>query len=55
MVPWLQRRHREHAVLEYPVGVTEEYMEERGIAPRQPKQPPARIGINAGAVVAACR
>jgi adenylate cyclase len=41
MVPWLQRRHREHAVLEYLVGVTEEYMEERGITPTQPKQPPA--------------
>jgi len=41
LVPWLQRRHREHAVLEYLVGVTEGYMEERGITPRQPKQPPA--------------
>jgi adenylate cyclase len=41
IVPWLQRRHREHAVLEYLVGVTEGYMEERGITPRQPKQPPA--------------
>jgi adenylate cyclase len=41
IVPWLQGRHREHAVLEYLVGVTEGYMEERGITPRQPKQPPA--------------
>ena len=41
LVSWLQRRHREHAVLEYLVGVTEGFMEERGIAPRQPKQPPA--------------
>jgi adenylate cyclase len=41
IVPWLQRRHREHAVLEYLVGVTEGYMEERGITPPQPKQPPA--------------
>jgi adenylate cyclase len=41
IVPWLQRRHREHAVLEYLVSVTEGFMEERGIAPRQPKQPPA--------------
>jgi adenylate cyclase len=41
IVPWLQRRHREHAVLEYLVSVTEGFMEERGIAPRQPRQPPA--------------
>ena len=41
LVPWLQRRHREHSVLEYIVGVTEGFMEERGITPRQPRQPPA--------------
>jgi class 3 adenylate cyclase len=41
LVPWLQRRHREQAVLEYLVAVTEGFMEERGIAPRQPRQPPA--------------
>jgi hypothetical protein len=41
LVPWLQRRHREHAVLEYIVDVTEGFMEERGITPRQPRQPPA--------------
>jgi adenylate cyclase len=41
LVPWLQRRHREHAVLEYLVGVTEGFMEERGITPRQHRQPPA--------------
>jgi class 3 adenylate cyclase len=41
LVPWLQRRHREHAVLEYLVAVTEGFMEERGISPRQPKRPPA--------------
>jgi adenylate cyclase len=41
VVPWLQRRHREHAVLEYLVGVTESFMEERGIIPKQPRQPPA--------------
>jgi class 3 adenylate cyclase len=41
LVSWLQRRHREHAVLEYIVSVTEGFMEERGITPRQPKQPPA--------------
>ena len=41
IVPWLQRRHREHAVVEYLVGVTEDYMEEIGVKPAQPKQPPA--------------
>jgi adenylate cyclase len=41
LFPWLQRRHREHAVLEYLVGVTEGFMEERGITPPQPRQPPA--------------
>jgi class 3 adenylate cyclase len=41
LVPWLQRRHRERAVLEYLVGVTEGFMEERGIKPRQTRQPPA--------------
>jgi adenylate cyclase len=41
VVPWLQRRHREYAVVEYLVGVIESYMEERGLARRQPRQPPA--------------
>jgi adenylate cyclase len=41
IVPWLQRRHRERSVLEYIVGVTEGFMEERGIRPPQPRQPPA--------------
>jgi adenylate cyclase len=41
LVPWLQRRHREHSVLEYLVGVTEGFMEERGITPPHPRQPPA--------------
>jgi adenylate cyclase len=41
IVPWLQGRHREHAVLEYIVGVTEGFMEERGITPPQPRRPPA--------------
>jgi adenylate cyclase len=40
IVPWLQRRHREHAVVEYLVGVTEDYMEEIGVKPTS-KQPPA--------------
>jgi adenylate cyclase len=41
VVPWLQRRHREHSVLEYLVAITEGFMEERGIRPQQPRQPPA--------------
>jgi class 3 adenylate cyclase len=41
LVPWLQRRHREHAVIDYLVAVTEDFMEERGITPRHPRQPPA--------------
>jgi adenylate cyclase len=41
VVPWLQRRHREHAVLDYLVNVTEASMEERGMTPAHPKQPPA--------------
>jgi adenylate cyclase len=41
IVPWLQRRHREHSVLDYLVSVAEEFMEERGITPPQPRQPPA--------------
>ena len=41
VVPWLQRRLREHAVLEYLVAITEGFMEERGIRPLQPRQPPA--------------
>jgi adenylate cyclase len=41
IVPWLQRRHREHAVLDYIVGVTERFMEERGLTPRKPRRPPA--------------
>jgi adenylate cyclase len=41
LVPWLQRRHREHAVLEYIVAVTEGFIEERGIAALPPRQPPA--------------
>jgi adenylate cyclase len=41
LVSWLQRRHREHAVLEYIVGVTEQFMEERGITPKQHRRPPA--------------
>jgi adenylate cyclase len=41
LVPWLQRRHREHVVLEYIVGVTEGFMEERGITAPLLRQPPA--------------
>jgi adenylate cyclase len=41
LVPWLQRRHRERTILEYLVGLTEGFMDERGITPRQPRRPPA--------------
>ena len=41
LVPWLQRRHREHAVLDYLVGLTEGFMEDRGIRAAPPRQPPA--------------
>ena len=41
IVPWLQGRHRELAVLEYIVSVTEDFMDERGIRPVPPKEPPA--------------
>jgi class 3 adenylate cyclase len=41
LVPWLQGRHRERSVLEYLVGVTEGFMEERGITPRRQRKPPA--------------
>ena len=40
-VPLLQQRHREYAVLDYIVNVTETFLEERGIAPRNPRTPPA--------------
>ena len=41
LVPWLQRRHREHVVLDYIVSTTEEFMEERGLTAPLPRQPPA--------------
>ena len=41
LVPWLQRRHREHALLAYLVGVTERFLEERGIGSRPSRRPPA--------------
>jgi adenylate cyclase len=41
LVPWLQRRHRERGVIEYLVGLTEDWLEVRGISPRPPRQPPA--------------
>jgi adenylate cyclase len=41
LVPWLQRRLREHAILDYVVATTEAYMDERGIAPRRETQLPA--------------
>ena len=41
LTPWLQRRHRERILVDYLVSVTEGFMDERGIAPRQPRQLPA--------------
>jgi adenylate cyclase len=41
LVPWLQRRHRERVVLEYLVDRTESWLEEREIAQRPTRQPPA--------------
>src|SRR5919201_4077650 len=41
VTPWLQRRHRERILVEYLVSRTEGFMEERGIAPRRPRQAPA--------------
>ena len=41
LVPWLQRRHRERGVLEYLVGRTESWLEERNIGHRPERQPPA--------------
>jgi adenylate cyclase len=46
LVPWLQRRHREHAIFELIVGVTEEFMEGSGLTPPQPKQPPAIVFLD---------
>ena len=46
LVPWLQRRHREHAVLEYIVEVTEEFMEEQGLTPSHRRQPPAIVFLD---------
>ena len=46
IVPWLQRRHREHTVLEYIVGVTEEFMDKSGLMPSHPKQPPAIVFLD---------
>jgi adenylate cyclase len=41
LVPWLQRRHRERVVLEYLVDRTESWLEEREIATRPTRRPPA--------------
>ncbi len=41
IVPWLQRRHRERTLIEYFVGETEGFLEESGLIPSHPRQPPA--------------
>jgi adenylate cyclase len=38
MTPWLQQRHRERILVDYLVSLTEGYMDERGIAPRQQRR-----------------
>ncbi len=46
LVPWLQRRHREHAVLDYIVGATEGFMEQSGLSPAPQRQPPAIVFLD---------
>jgi adenylate cyclase len=41
MTPWLQQRHRERVLVDYLVSLTEGFMDERGIAPRQSRELPA--------------
>lgn len=41
LVDRLYDRHFEHALLQYMADNTEEYLDERGIRPRPPRQPPA--------------
>ena len=41
VTPWLQARHRERILVDYLIALTEGFMDERGIAPRQPRQLPA--------------
>jgi len=41
VVPILQQRHREHGVREYLTGLTEGWLEERGIGAAPQRQPPA--------------
>jgi adenylate cyclase len=41
LVPLLQQRHREYGVRAYLTGLTEGWMEERGIGTAPPRQPPA--------------
>jgi len=41
VVPMLQQRHREHSVREYLTGLTEGWLEERGIGTAPPRRPPA--------------
>jgi adenylate cyclase len=41
LVPLLQQRHREHGVREYLTGLTEGWLEERGIGVAPPRLPPA--------------
>ena len=38
---WLRRRHLDHEILSFIVETTEDYLQERGIAPRRTRRPPA--------------
>jgi adenylate cyclase len=41
LLVWLRRRHLDHEILSFIVETTEEYLQERGIAPRRTRRPPA--------------
>jgi adenylate cyclase len=41
LLVWLRRRHLEHEILSFIVQTTEDYLQERGIAPRRPRRAPA--------------
>ena len=41
LLVWLRRRHLEHELLSFVVENTEDYLQERGLAPPRPRRPPA--------------
>jgi adenylate cyclase len=46
LVPLLQQRHREYGVRAYLTGLTEGWLEERGIGAAPPRQPPAIVFLD---------